>query len=115
MRDEKSSWEYEGCREEDGANPHGYRACHLTCNTCITPDDSGRCIDCELVTHCSEALNRIKNSEVERGHYFQGQLTGEESLYHVLRFVNVHQNRVREIGRQKYVKLLEDEPTGPQP
>jgi len=114
MRNEEPSWEHQGCRGENEVNLHGKRACHLTCNTCITPDESERCIDCELVTHCREALDRIKNSEVERGHYFQGQLTGEESLYHVLRFVNVHQNRVREIGRQKYVKLLEDETAGSQ-
>jgi len=54
-------------------------------------------------------LDRIKNSNLERGRYYAGQLTGEESLYHVLHFVNSQQNVINKIGKEKYVKELEQE------
>ncbi|MDH5438078.1 MAG: hypothetical protein OEX76_04160 [Candidatus Bathyarchaeota archaeon] len=104
------SWEYRGCRNEanDSLDP-GKRACHLTCNPCLQPENWTNCNDCEVVGHCRAALDRIKNSSLNRGHYYTGQLTGEESMYHVLHFVNRQQNIVNKIGKEKYMKELKHE------
>ncbi|MDH5532791.1 MAG: hypothetical protein OEY83_06455 [Candidatus Bathyarchaeota archaeon] len=104
------SWEYRGCRNEanDSLDP-GKRACHLTCNPCLQPENWTNCNDCEVVGHCRAALDRIKNSSLNRGHYYTGQLTGEESMYHVLHFVNRQQNIVNKIGKEKYMKELRQE------
>jgi len=104
------SWEYKGCRAETDGDPYpGKRACHLTCNPCLQPENWPNCNDCEVVGHCKAALDRIKSSSLERGHYYNGQLTGEESLYHVLRFVNTQQNIIKEMGKERYVKELKQE------
>lgn len=107
---ESLSWEYRGCRNENNDSLYpGKRACHLTCNPCLHPESWPNCNYCEVVGHCRAALDRIKNSNLERGRYYTGQLTGEESLYHVLHFVNRQQNAINKIGKEKYVKELKQE------
>jgi len=106
------SWEYGGCRNEANVSLYpGKRACHLTCNPCTgsQPENWPNCNDCEDVGHCRAALDRIKNSSLERGHYYRGQLTGEESLYHVLHFVNSQENVINKIGKEKYINELKQE------
>lgn len=113
MTEEKKtiSWEYESCRGKanDNSAP-GKRACHLTCNTCIQSEDWHYCNDCEL-GHCRLAIERIKDSNGDRGEYFRGQLTGEETLYHVLSFVNGQQQMINRIGERRYVEDLNQENT----
>jgi len=105
------SWEYESCRgKANGDSAPGKRACHLTCNTCIQPEDWHYCNDCEL-GHCRLAIERIKNSNTNRGEHFKGQLTGEETLYHVLNFVNGQQLMANRMGEERYVEKLNQENT----
>jgi hypothetical protein len=40
---------------------------------------------------------------------FEQQLTGDESLYHVLSFVNGQQSRIEQLGEKEYVELLRKE------
>jgi uncharacterized membrane protein len=40
--------------------------------------------------------------------YFEEQLTGEETLYHTLDFVNAHQHIVNAIGEKKYLEILKE-------
>jgi len=105
------SWEYESCRgKTNGDYAPGKRACHLTCNTCIQPENWHYCNDCEL-GHCRLAIERIKESTLDRGEYFKGQLTGEETLYHTLNFVNSQQQMINNIGEKRYVEELNQENT----
>ena len=100
------SWEYESCRgKANGDFAPGKRACHLTCGTCIQPENWHYCNDCEL-GHCRLAIERIKWSNTDRGEYFKGQLSGEETLYHVLSFVNSQQQMINRIGERRYVEEL---------
>ena len=104
------SWEYKGCRNEADRDLYpGKRACHLTCNPCLHPESWPNCNECEVVGHCRAALDRIKNSSLEKGQFYKGQLTGEESLYHVLRFVNSQQKIINRVGKEKYMKELKQE------
>jgi hypothetical protein len=104
------SWEYRGCRNDAKGNLYpGKRACHLMCNPHLQPENWSNCKDCEVVGHCRAALDHIKNSNLERGNYYTGQLTGEESLYHVLHFVNSQGNIIKRIGKEKYMKELRQE------
>jgi len=103
-------WESRGCRDEIQEDLYpGRRACHLTCNTCLQPDNWPNCNDCELVGHCRAALERIKNLKLDKGQYFRGQLTGEETLYHVLHFVNSHQRIINKVGEEEYMEELKQE------
>lgn len=111
---EKTSWENECCRCGSDVQVNlspGKRACHLTCGPCTYPENWSKCNSCEIVGHCTYALNDLKRMEpdgvfVKKGCYFSDQLTGEESLYHTLQFVNSQQNRVSKSGEQLHLKIL---------
>jgi hypothetical protein len=108
---EPQSWENTCCRcgEEVKETVHpGKRACHVTCGACLYPDDP-KCASCEIVGHCRLALDYLKSlrsSAVQRRFYFEEQLTGEETLYHTLSFVNAQQHLVDAIGEKKYMNIL---------
>ena len=106
------SWENSCCRcgSDIQVNLYpGKRACHITCGPCLYPDDWSRCISCETVTHCTYALSHLKDlksKDIVRGCFFKEQLSGEETLYHTLQFINAEQQIVKRIGDQKYLNDL---------
>jgi hypothetical protein len=109
---ENESWESKCCRCEGDTNLNptpGKRACHLTCGPCQYPEDWGKCMSCELVGHCTYALAHLRALKVNKGCLFNQQLTGEESLYHVLNFVNGQQPIIKHIGEKEYFELLRKE------
>jgi DNA-binding transcriptional ArsR family regulator len=106
------SWENRCCRcESDGKEtPYpGKRACHVTCGPCLYPDNP-KCASCEIVGHCRLALDYLKsiNPEARKGCYFEEQLSGEETLYHTLDFVNAQQHLVNTLGERKYLTTLDE-------
>lgn len=109
---ELETWENKCCRceGEPKQNLHpGKRACHITCGPCLYPDDWGKCVSCEIVTHCAYALDHLRSLKpngLKKGCYFGEQLTGEESLYHTLNFVNGQQATVNQEGEQQYIEHL---------
>lgn len=109
------SWENVCCRcdEDVKVNLHpGKRACHITCGPCLYPEDWDKCSSCEILSHCMYALNYLKSLKpngVKKGCYFNGQLTGEETLYHTLSFVNAHQQLANSLGEDKYMEDLKKE------
>ena len=109
---EQESWESKCCRCEGDANLNltpGKRACHLTCGTCLYPEDWGRCVSCELVGHCEYALaylKSLKGNGIKKGCYFGQQLTGEESIYHIMNFVNGQQQIMKTTGEKAYLEAL---------
>jgi hypothetical protein len=48
----------------------------------------------------------LKPNGLKKGCYFQQQLTGEESLYHTLNFVNGQQQLARAAGEKAYMENL---------
>ena len=106
------SWENVCCRCGSDVKVNlypGKRACHVTCGPCLYPDDWTKCNSCEIVSHCTYALNYLKSLKpngVKKGCYFEEQLTGEETLYHTLHFVNAQQRLVSTVGEKKYIKNL---------
>jgi len=106
------SWENKCCRCEGDVKETlspGKRACHITCGPCLYPDNP-KCASCEIVGHCRLALDYLKNLDPEgfkRGSFFAEQLSGEETLYHALDFVNAQQNIVNTLGERKYLVSLE--------
>lgn len=106
------SWENICCRcgDEVKESPHpGKRACHVTCGSCLYPDNP-KCASCEIVGHCRLALDYLKNLKpngVTKGKYFKEQLMGDETIYHTLDFVNAHQSLAEKVGEKKYLKNLE--------
>jgi len=106
------SWENDCCRCGNDVNANlapGKRACHLTCGPCVYPEDWSKCMSCEIVGHCAIALNNLKSLKpngVKKGCYFKEQLTGEETLYHTLQFVNAAQNLVKTISEKNYLENL---------
>ena len=107
---ENESWESKCCRCEGDTNLNltpGKRACHLTCGPCLYPEDWGKCASCEIVGHCSYALDYLKSLKgVKRGCFFDQQLTGEESLYHTMNFVNGQQQILKASGERAYLDNL---------
>jgi hypothetical protein len=109
---EHESWENKCCRCEGDVqvNLHpGKRACHLTCGPCLYPDDWSKCSSCEIVGHCTYALDYLKSLKtngVKKGCYFKEQLTGEETVYHTLMFVNAEQSLVQRLGEKNYLENL---------
>jgi DNA-binding transcriptional ArsR family regulator len=106
------SWENRCCRCEGDVKetPHpGKRACHVTCGPCLYPDNP-KCASCEIVGHCRLALDYLKslNPEARKGCYFEEQLSGEETLYHTLDFVNAQQHIVNTLGETKYLTTLDE-------
>jgi len=57
-------------------------------------------------------LKSLKPNGVKKGCYFEGQLTGEETLYHTLNFVNAQQQLVKVLGQEKYLKDIKKENSG---
>jgi hypothetical protein len=73
------------------------------------PEDWGKCASCEIVGHCAYALDYLKSLKpngLKKGCFFQEQLTGEESLYHTLNFVNGQQNVMRGTDERTYLEHL---------
>ena len=109
---EPKSWENICCRCEGDirVNLHpGKRACHVSCGSCMYPDDWSHCASCEIVGHCAYALDYLKSlmpNGIKKGCYFKEQLTGEESLYHILQFVNANQQLVDNRGEKRHIEEL---------
>jgi len=109
---ESESWENDccRCRSDVKVNVHpGKRACHLTCGPCLYPEDWSKCNSCEIVGHCAYALDYLRSlrpNGIKKGCYFKEQLTGEETLYHTLQFVNAHQHLANTVGEKNYLKSL---------
>ena len=106
------TWEDKCCRCEGDTKANlypGKRACHVTCGPCLYPENWGKCVSCELVGHCRYALDylrSLKPNGLKKGCYFREQLSGEESLYHTLNFVNGQQKFMRETGEKAYLENL---------
>jgi len=109
---EEETWENKCCRceGEPKANLHpGKRACHITCGPCLYPEDWGKCVSCEIVSHCAYALDYLKNLKpngLKKGCFFAKQLTGEENLYQTLNFVNGQQSLIKETNEKEYLEDL---------
>lgn len=109
---EQESWESKCCRCEGDISLDlypGKRACHLTCGPCLYPEDWGKCNSCEIVGHCRLALahlRSLKPNGVKKGCVFNQQLTGEESLYHIMSFVNGQQQLLGMSGEKAYLESL---------
>jgi hypothetical protein len=107
-----SSWENECCRCEGDVKVNlfpGKRACHVACGPCAYPEDWGKCASCEIVGHCSYAVSYLKSLKpngIKKGCFFRGQLTGEESLYHALQFVNANQQFMSTTGEKAHLEEL---------
>lgn len=105
------SWENECCRcgsEVKETLFPGKRACHITCGSCLYPDNP-KCVSCEMVTHCEYALEYLKSLKpngIKKGCYFEEQLSGEETLYHTLQFINASQHLVNILGKKEYLGYL---------
>lgn len=66
-------------------------------------------MSCELVGHCRYALDylkSLKSNGLKKGCYFQEQLSGEETLYHILNFVDGQQHVAKGAGEKKYLDQL---------
>jgi len=106
------SWENECCRCEGDVKVNlfpGKRACHVACGPCAYPEDWGKCTSCEIVGHCIYALSYLKSLKpngLKKGCYFKEQLTGEETLYHTLQFVNASQLVVNATGEKEHLESL---------
>lgn len=106
---EQESWESKCCRCEGDTKKNlypGKRACHVTCGPCLYPEDWGKCASCEIVGHCRYALDHLKGLNVKKGCYFDQQLSGEESLYHIINFVDGQQQLIRRTGEKAYLETL---------
>ena len=108
---ESGSWENMCCRCDNDVQVNlypGKRACHVTCGPCLYPD-SPTCASCEIVDHCAYALSYLKSLEpngIKKGCYFRDQLTGEETLYHALHYVNGQQHIIGKSDEKKYLEGL---------
>jgi hypothetical protein len=109
---EEETWENKCCRceGEPKADLHpGKRACHVTCGPCLYPEDWGKCVSCEIVSHCAYALDylkKLKPNGLKKGCFFAQQLTGEENLYQTLNFVNGQQYLIKETNEKEYLEGL---------
>ena len=109
---EQETWDSKCCRCEGDVQLNlypGKRACHLTCGPCLYPEDWARCVSCEIVGHCRYALDYLKSLKgngVKKGCYFERQLTGEESVYQTINFVNGEQSLARTMGEKAYLESL---------
>jgi hypothetical protein len=57
-------------------------------------------------------LRSMKLKSSERGCVFKDQLSGEETLYHTLNFVNAQQQLLNTMGKRLYLKELKEENAG---
>ena len=109
---ELPTWEDKCCRCEGDVKKNlypGKRACHLTCGPCLYPDDWSKCSSCEIVGHCTyalEYLRSLKPNGLKKGCYFNQQLIGDETLYHTLNFVNGQQHLMGMTGEKAYLESL---------
>jgi DNA-binding transcriptional ArsR family regulator len=108
------SWENKCCRCEGEVKetPHpGKRACHVTCGPCLYPDNP-KCATCEIVGHCRLALDYLRSlsppTGSHKGSYLQEQLSGDETLYHTLDFVDAQQHLIKTLGEDKYLDTLKE-------
>ena len=105
------SWENVCCRCDGDVKEvmhPGKRACHVTCGPCFYPDNP-KCASCEIVGNCTLALayfKSLKSNGIKKGCYFNEQITGEETIYHTLQFVNGQQRLVNEYGEEEYLEEL---------
>jgi len=108
---QSESWENVCCRCDSDVQINlypGKRACHVTCGPCLYPDNP-RCNSCEIVNHCMYALNYLKDLKpngIKKGCFFREQLTGEETLYHTIHFINGQQHLIKKFGEKKYLEDL---------
>jgi hypothetical protein len=109
---EFKSWENECCRCGSDVQVNlypGKRACHVACGPCTYPEDWSKCASCEIVGHCTYALSYLKSLKpngIKKGCYFKDQLTGEETLYHTLAFVNGQRHLMKTSSEEKYLEEL---------
>jgi hypothetical protein len=57
-------------------------------------------------------LRSLNISRELRGCIFKDQLSGEESLYHALNFVNAQQQLLNSMGQKRYIRELREENAG---
>jgi hypothetical protein len=109
---EQETWESKCCRCEGDVKANlypGKRACHVTCGSCLYPEDWTKCASCEIVGHCQyalEYLRSLKLNGLKRGCYFQQQLKGDENLYQTLNFVNGQQQFLQGRDKEAYLESL---------
>jgi hypothetical protein len=53
-----------------------------------------------------EYLRSLKPNGLKKGCVFEQQLSGEESIYHTLNFVNGQQNVIKGTGEKTYLEQL---------
>jgi hypothetical protein len=64
-------------------------------------------MSCEIVGHCVYALQHLRaQKEFKKGCTFTLQLTGDESIYHTLAFVNGQQHLIKPGGDKEYLEDL---------
>jgi hypothetical protein len=51
-------------------------------------------------------LKALKPNGLKKGCYFKAQLTGEETLYHTLQFVNASQQLIDTVGEKTHLEEL---------
>jgi hypothetical protein len=51
-------------------------------------------------------LKSLKPNGIKKGCYFKDQLTGEETLYHTLAFVNGQRHLMKTSSEEKYLEEL---------
>jgi hypothetical protein len=51
-------------------------------------------------------LKSLKTNGIKKGCYFERQLTGEETLYHIMNFVNGEQLLAKTFGEKAYLESL---------
>lgn len=109
---EQETWESKCCRCEGDVKTNlypGKRACHVTCGSCLYPEDWTKCASCEIVGHCQYALEYLRSLKLDglkRGCYFQQQLKGDENLYQTLNFVNGQQQFLYGRDQKAYLENL---------
>jgi hypothetical protein len=109
---EQETWESKCCRCEGDVKTNlypGKRACHVTCGSCLYPEDWGKCASCEIVGHCQyalEYLRSLKPNGLKKGCYFDQQLKGDENIYQTLNFVNGQQKFLHNRGEKTYLEEL---------
>jgi hypothetical protein len=59
-----------------------------------------------------EHLRNLKMSRDQKGCIFKDQLSGEETLYQALNFVNAQQQLLNTMGQKRYMKELKEENAG---
>jgi hypothetical protein len=51
-------------------------------------------------------LKSLKGNGIQKGCFFDQQLTGEESIYHTMNFVNGQQQIMKTAGEKAYLESL---------